>query len=560
MGLFSQLLTVRVSDPDDARRRWVLNILLFGVAVIALVAISLVASTATTMEETDTLIYGSIATLIGTVLIYIINRFRSGRFASHLFLILLVTVMAFSDDPFQVSTGRALFAFTIPIVMASMLLGPPASLIYALISTMVITGIAFSIHVPPNTPAILGFFLIAGVSWLSARSLEQALKELRIINRDLDQRVAERTMDLSKSLARERAEAGRNQAILASIADGVLVLDHLDCVLITNRTFEQLIHIPNEELVGLSLNALFDQTGISETDCYQLISTIRNPEQQHANLRIVWGASTFSVTTAQVNDTSGIQIGKVAVFHDFTHEAEVEKLKNSFVATVSHELRTPLNAILGYSEMLKSASFGPLAEKQSNVMDRILSNTRRLLEIVNEILNQAQVEAGRMQIQTKPFKTQEILLELHNVMDLIAQKKGLNLVCDVDPGVPSTLKGDPDRIHQILVNLTTNAVKFTDQGDVRVHLFTPDPTHWAFEVSDHGIGISKKAQEYIFDPFRQADDTATRTYGGIGLGLSIVKKLVNYMGGEIHLVSEPGQGTIITITLPLQPEEKGYAV
>ena len=129
----------------------------------------------------------------------------------------------------------------------------------------------------------------------------------------------------------------------------------------------------------------------------------------------------------------------------------------------------------------------------------------------------------------------------------------------MDAGFPATVTGDPDRIHQILVNLITNAIKFTDQGVVSVRLFLPNKTHWGMEISDTGVGISKDAQKYIFEPFRQVEDTATRRHGGVGLGLSIVKNFVTLMNGEIKLVSAPNQGTKFTLTFPLATTDKGDA-
>jgi signal transduction histidine kinase len=231
-------------------------------------------------------------------------------------------------------------------------------------------------------------------------------------------------------------------------------------------------------------------------------------------------------------------------------EAEEEKSKSDWVAYVSHEMRTPLNAILGYAEMLQGAAYGPLSTQQLTMVERIITNTRRLLGMVNEILSQAQIEAGQLQIQTKAFKTSELLEEIHAVMDPLAHKKNLALVTKIDEGFPAILNGDPERLLQVLVNLVTNAIKCTERGEVRVRLFTPDPSHWAMQVSDTGAGLSKEAQKVIFEPFRQ-EDAAARKSDGVGLGLAIVKGLVTRMGGTIGVDSEPGQGAAFTVALPL---------
>src|SRR5574341_658982 len=229
MSFLSRFLTISTADPDDTRRRRILSILLVGIGILSLLALA--ASLAVlflkllTWENVSLLIIGSMITVLGMLIIYLINIFWSGRVAATIFLVFLTVLFAFTDTPEQVSGGRSLFTFTIPIIMASILLVPWSCFLFSTISGIIISTIALSISVFPNIPAIFGFFVIALLSSLSARSLEQALKELRDINVNLDKVVAERTQALAESLARERIEAGRNQAILNSIADGVIVFD-----------------------------------------------------------------------------------------------------------------------------------------------------------------------------------------------------------------------------------------------------------------------------------------------------------------------------------------------
>jgi signal transduction histidine kinase len=229
----------------------------------------------------------------------------------------------------------------------------------------------------------------------------------------------------------------------------------------------------------------------------------------------------------------------------------VEKLKSTFVAIVSHELRTPLNAILGYAEMFKEAVYGPMNDKQVNMADRIMKNTQRLLGLINDLLDQAQMEAGKLTIQMAPVRPAELLENLHSVMDQIAQEKGLRLTSEIDNDLPEVLNGDGARLQQILVNLVNNGVKFTDQGIVHVRLFCPDENKWGMEVSDTGSGIPEEELPHIFDTFHQVEGGAARVHGGFGLGLSIVNQLVNLMNGEINVNSKVDAGTTITITLPM---------
>jgi signal transduction histidine kinase len=221
------------------------------------------------------------------------------------------------------------------------------------------------------------------------------------------------------------------------------------------------------------------------------------------------------------------------------------------VAMVSHELRTPLNAILGYSEMLRDAYYGEMNEKQTNVADRILSNSRRLLDIVSDLLDKAQIEAGHLSLNLSTFPTSDLAENLHSVMDKIASDKSLALTSEIEPEMPAELRGDPQRIQQIMVNLVNNAVKFTEQGGIHVHIYKVAEDYWAFDVTDTGPGISVEDQRIIFDPFRQVGKITTRSHGGIGLGLAIVKRLVDLMGGRIFLKSIVGQGSTFTVILPI---------
>jgi signal transduction histidine kinase len=241
----------------------------------------------------------------------------------------------------------------------------------------------------------------------------------------------------------------------------------------------------------------------------------------------------------------------VIVFRDFTREAEVERLKSTFVGIVSHELRTPLNAILGYAEMFKEAVYGPMNDKQVNMADRIIKNTQRLLGLINDLLDQAQMEAGKLTINAQTINAADLLETLHGLMDKSASDKSLKLTSEIDDALPEVLVGDSARLQQILVNLVNNSIKFTDRGSVHVRLFLHNENEWGMEVSDTGLGIPESDIPFIFDTFRQVDGAATRSHGGFGLGLSIVKQLVNLMNGEVKVKSKLGEGSAFIIMLPL---------
>ncbi len=286
---------------------------------------------------------------------------------------------------------------------------------------------------------------------------------------------------------------------------------------------------------------------------------LRDPGPEYSRIRFAWGYRTLSASFAPVRGAPGQTTGTVVVFRDYTQEAELERMKSAFVSMVSHELRTPLNAILGYAEMLQESIYGPLLEKQRTAAARIMNNTERLLSTVNDLLDQAAMEAGRMTVEIRSFTPATLLDELQVVVGDMAHRKGLEFLTRVDGTVPGRLRGDPHRLNQILVNLAGNAIKFTDRGSVAVRIGRPEPERWSLEVSDTGPGIAPEERPYIFEAFRQAESLTTRQHGGVGLGLSIVRRLVTLMGGEINLKSDVGRGSTFTVMLPLVPPQEAGA-
>jgi signal transduction histidine kinase len=560
---FDAILNVPVSDPDDARRRRLLNILLLGTILATLAGLSaIIIDNATrgaiNRAEIQSTLFGVILATIGILAIYQINRRFSGRLAATLFLLLLTGVFILTDTPQELTGGRSLFLFTIPIVMSSLILAPGASFWFAALNSGIIAFLAISIGNAVNLFGIIGFFMLAMVSWLSARSLEEALRELRIINANLDQVVIERTKALAASLERERIEAGRSQAILNSIADGVVVFDTNWNAILANPALTGMLELPLELIVNKNFRDLIEHPSLSPRSRI-LLRAMMEYDTQPPSFRIEWDKKTLSISAAQVYDYSKDKfsnIGTVTVFRDFTREAEVEKLKSTFVAIVSHELRTPLNAILGYAEMFKESVYGPMNDKQVNMAERIMKNTQRLLGLINDLLDQAQMEAGKLTIQMAPVRPAELLDNLHSVMDQNAHDKNLRLTSEIDDNLPEVLNGDAARLQQILLNLVNNSIKFTEHGTIHVRLFCPHQNKWGIQVSDTGLGIPDSEMPYIFDTFRQVEGTATRVHGGFGLGLSIVKQLVNLMNGEINVKSKVDVGSLFTVTLPLVVPEQ----
>jgi len=283
---------------------------------------------------------------------------------------------------------------------------------------------------------------------------------------------------------------------------------------------------------------------------------------------IVW----VSLSARTVRDSRGNVFYYEGTVLDITARKEKQKAesareaaeaanaaKGNFLASMSHEIRTPMNAIIGLTSLVLKTT---LSLRQRNYLTKVNSSAHALLEILNDILDFSKIEAGKLDIDETEFQLQRVLEDLADLFVDQAAEKDIEMIIGKERDVPSALIGDPLRLKQILINLTGNAVKFTEQGKIFVNVTSVEKTQrkvtLSFSVEDTGIGISPEHVEQLFSPFTQADGSTTRNYGGTGLGLAISKRLVGLMGGDISVESEPGRGSTFFFTLPFdrQSHEK----
>lgn len=439
-------LEIKTSDPDEQRRAKLLNILLSGIFVLAVLALLfsfvLQISGLPLPVDFNLIFFPASALLIVIAFLFAINRYVSPSAASFLFIISLTVILYLSAPSYETVWGRNMIMLVPSIVMGSVLLRPAASFMVA-----GLVGVFFIISSAQNEFAlnyigILAYFAIALVAWLSASTLERALGELRVINTELDAIVNERTRELV--LANAKLTEARDTAIEAS------------------------------------------------------------------------------------------------------------KYKSELTARVSHELRTPLGAILGYSEMLRGEHYGPVNSNQKGKLTSIIEMTRNLSNLIGDWLDQAKLESGKLNLNSDWFEIRQMLDYVQGITEVMIKGRPIALSFKVDNAVPVQLYGDGDRIQQILINLVSNAIKYTDRGTVTTSVFLSDDNHWVMEVKDTGIGIPEQALPTIFDSFSQVDGSRTRVHEGFGLGLSIVNHLTDLMGGNIEVESKIGVGSVFRVILPLQ--------
>ncbi|NMG11203.1 hybrid sensor histidine kinase/response regulator [Brasilonema sp. UFV-L1] len=228
---------------------------------------------------------------------------------------------------------------------------------------------------------------------------------------------------------------------------------------------------------------------------------------------------------------------------------EASRLKSQFLATISHELRTPMNAIIGFSQLLLRPRCGELTHQQRDMVERILNNAKHLLMLLNEVLDFSKLEAGRLDLKPQIFDLSKVVNDTVQEMRSLAEEKNLSLFLQMDLQNP-VMFNDPMRIRQILTNLLSNAVKFTESGGIGVELKELSENQVGITVLDTGIGIPSTDLQKIFEAFRQVDQSITRKYSGTGLGLPIIKALVQIMGGNISVESQLGEGSVFRIQLP----------
>jgi len=391
----------------------------------------------------------------------------------------------------------------------------------------------------------------------------------------LEQLVRSRTAELQATTAELQQRNEEQEAILDTATAGIMLVRDRT-IWRCNRSLEELTGYAPGELVGQSTRLLYaDEAAWAEVG-QQIEATIARGEtytHEHP-IRRKDGSSVWSRLSSRAMDPSHLELGHVGMLEDISRERaameemvharglaeEAARVKADFLANMSHEIRTPMNAIMGLTHLLLAT---PLSDRQRDSLLKVQSASRHLLGIINDILDFSKIEAGKLVIEQVDFQLESVLREVTGFIMDRAKAKGLELILDIAPDVPVHLRGDPLRLSQILTNYASNAVKFTEQGEIvlRVRLTAREAGDIVlrFEVQDTGIGLQPDEQARLFRSFEQADTSTTRRFGGTGLGLAISKKLAELMGGGVGVCSTPGQGSTFWFTVRVQAGEAQVA-
>lgn len=360
-------------------------------------------------------------------------------------------------------------------------------------------------------------------------------------NARLYQSLDEQARQLAELLRAREKELAQRLAILESIADGVVVAGEAGDIVLVNAAAEAILGLSRQQLLGRTLKRLYTELLLAGGQAV-----------------FEWGEKLVRGSLAPVKMSDGSLLGHVAVLRDVTRERQAEEAKSKFIATISHELRTPMTSIKGYVELLAAGAVGKLTAQQRQFLEVVAANAERMVGLVNNLIAVSQVERGAIQIEAQAVDMREIIEEAVQAVRPQAAERQLDLVTNLPSGV-CPVQGDSYFLRQIMDNLLSNALRYTPPKG-RITIWTAEAQledgqgapqrYLVVNVRDTGVGIPAEEQGRIFEPFYRVENPLSLEAGGVGMGLAIVKRLVEAHGGRIWVESQPNAGSTFSFVIP----------
>lgn len=574
MPFWSRLLTPRASDPAVRRHEGLLYVLALSATGASLVW--LLAGLAVI------LLYGPYPRLIGDLIVgaeglvlfplaYLIGRRGACQVAIYLALIAVLLMQVTSMLVIWVNPlDPTLIFYALAIAVAGLLLGRRGAIAFYILSLLAYLATAFYLfYSGHNTATIeqpvtllmitmmlaLGLGVLLMVVHFYIRSMDTALQQA-------EEQVRQRTDQLEAAYHDLGQQHARLDTILRNVAEGLVVTDMADRLILANPAFAGLVGRPAEHLLGQSLEQVLPLEALNT-----LVAQARQHPATVASCKVSWAGRTYRAVACTLGERTAPPSGVVTILHDITPEVEAATARTEFISSVAHDLRVPLTSIHGYSSLLLLEGEHPLTAEQRSYAAVIQRNAERMAGLVRDLLDLCRLESGRVQVEIGPTSLYGAVEEVAAVMRPQLVEKGLAMLIDLPPALPPVL-ADPHRLNQVLSNLLSNACRYTPSGgqvsvtarfrpppqtDLR---HCPDESRGYLEVAvrDTGIGIPPEDQERIFERFVRLDHPMVEQAGGTGLGLTIARQLLHLQGGRIWVESTPGQGSTFYFTLPSAEE------
>ena len=354
--------------------------------------------------------------------------------------------------------------------------------------------------------------------------------------------------------------------VVERINDGIIVLENHNRIADINPAARHMLDCIDEDLIGRPVGELLPDLATLIIWVDELEETVEEISLARAGEKRI-----YEVNLVPLHDSGLHSAGRLVLLHDVTLRRQTEerlrqlkeaadaanRAKSAFLAHMNHELRTPLTGVIGYAEMLKEQMMGELNDRQDEAIGKIRESSNRLLEIINESLDMAKTEAGKVAFHLEAFAVEDVVGEVVDTVQPMADKNSNELIVENGAAL-GEMFADRIKVRQALLNLLSNAAKFTREGTISLgvqRLHTERGDSILFAVRDTGIGMTQEQIRQIFEPFTQAATSTQKDFGGTGLGLAITRNFARLMGGEVEVESEPGQGSLFTLCLPAQVEQ-----